>query len=134
MKPDAVNGWRPIDWRDVFGDDAACQSQPPSAPSSSACSTSHRSTTSARSAIAAPSASSRLNDVNTEDGTGLVHMAPAYGEADFYALSAAGLDVLVDPVDMEGRFTEAVPDVAGQNVKEADKTLDPAARRRGPPR
>jgi len=63
------------------------------------------------------------SDVNTEEGTGLVHMAPAYGEADFYALQAAGLDVLVDPVDAEARFTEAVPDVAGQNVKEADTTL-----------
>ncbi len=62
-------------------------------------------------------------DVTTEEGTGLVHMAPAYGEADFAALQAAGLDVLVDPVDAEGRFTEAVPDVAGQNIKEADKEL-----------
>ena len=62
-------------------------------------------------------------DVTTEEGTGLVHMAPAYGEADFFALQAAGLDVLVDPVDSEGRFTDAVPDVEGQNVKEADKTL-----------
>jgi len=62
-------------------------------------------------------------DTTTEDGTGLVHMAPAYGEADFMAFSAAGLDVLVDPVDAEGRFTSAVPEVAGTNVKEADPTL-----------
>lgn len=63
------------------------------------------------------------SDVNTEEGTGLVHMAPAYGEADFYALQAAGLDVLVDPVDAEGRFTDAVPDVVGENVKDADPKL-----------
>ncbi len=63
------------------------------------------------------------DDVTTEEGTGLVHMAPAYGEADFYALQAAGLDVLVDPVDFEGRFTAAVPDVAGVNIKEADARL-----------
>ena len=63
------------------------------------------------------------DDVTTEDGTGLVHMAPAYGEADFFALQAAGLDVLVDPIDLEGKFTDAVPDVAGVNIKEADKTL-----------
>ncbi|MBT8202118.1 MAG: class I tRNA ligase family protein, partial [Acidimicrobiia bacterium] len=56
-------------------------------------------------------------EVTTTEGTGLVHMAPAYGEADFYALQNAGLDVLVDPIDLEARFTEAVPDVAGQNVK-----------------
>jgi isoleucyl-tRNA synthetase len=62
-------------------------------------------------------------DVTTTEGTGLVHMAPAYGEADFFALQAAGLDVLVDPVDLEGRFTEAVPEVAGMNIKEADAVL-----------
>ncbi len=62
-------------------------------------------------------------DVTTEEGTGLVHMAPAYGEADFYALQDAGLDVLVDPVDDEGRFTGEVPDVAGMNIKDADAAL-----------
>jgi isoleucyl-tRNA synthetase len=62
-------------------------------------------------------------DVNTDEGTGLVHMAPAYGEADFYALQSAGLDVLVDPIDAQARFTEAVPDVAGEYVKDADATL-----------
>ncbi len=63
------------------------------------------------------------DDVTTEEGTGLVHMAPAYGEADFYSLQAAGLDVLVDPVDFTGKFTDAVPDVAGVNIKEADARL-----------
>ncbi|HEX2420957.1 MAG TPA: isoleucine--tRNA ligase, partial [Acidimicrobiia bacterium] len=63
------------------------------------------------------------DEVSTEDGTGLVHMAPAYGEADFAALAAAGLDVLVDPIDSEGRFTDAVPEVSGINLKEADATL-----------
>jgi isoleucyl-tRNA synthetase len=61
--------------------------------------------------------------VTVDDGTGLVHMAPAYGEADFYALKDAGIALLVDPVDAEGNFTEAVADVAGVNVKEADSTL-----------
>jgi isoleucyl-tRNA synthetase len=63
------------------------------------------------------------NDVTTDEGTGLVHMAPAYGEADFRALAEAKIDVLVDPVDAEARFTEDVPDVAGMNVKDADATL-----------
>jgi isoleucyl-tRNA synthetase len=62
-------------------------------------------------------------DVSTEEGTGLVHMAPAFGEADFLAFQASGLDVLVDPVDAEGKFTRAVPEVAGINVKEADPVL-----------
>ncbi len=70
-------------------------------------------------------------DVNTSEGTGLVHMAPAYGEADFYALQSAGLDVLVDPIDLEARFTEAVPEVAGQNVKDADATLIRLLKERG---
>ena len=61
--------------------------------------------------------------VTTEEGTGLVHMAPAYGEADFFALQNAGLDVLIDPVDAEGNFTDDVPPVAGVNIKEADHTL-----------
>ena len=63
------------------------------------------------------------DETSTEDGTGLVHMAPAYGEVDFYTLQAAGLNVLVDPVDAEARFTEEVPDVAGMYVKDADAKL-----------
>jgi isoleucyl-tRNA synthetase len=70
-------------------------------------------------------------DVNTEEGTGLVHMAPAYGEADFLALQSAGLDVLVDPIDAEARFTDQVPDVAGLNVKDADATLIQLLKERG---
>ncbi|MFB3044589.1 MAG: class I tRNA ligase family protein, partial [Acidimicrobiia bacterium] len=58
-----------------------------------------------------------------EEGTGLVHMAPAYGEVDFYTLQNAGISVLVDPVDGGGNFTDEVPDVSGMNIKEADATL-----------
>ena len=70
-------------------------------------------------------------DVTTDEGTGLVHMAPAYGEADFFALQAAGLDVLVDPVDLEGRFTDDVPEVAGMNIKDADSVLMDLLKNRG---
>lgn len=63
------------------------------------------------------------DDVSVDEGTGLVHMAPAYGEADFVAVAAAGIDVMVDPIDAEARFTSEVPDVEGQNVKDADSTL-----------
>ncbi len=62
-------------------------------------------------------------DVTTGEGTGLVHMAPAYGEADFIALEEAGIDLLVDPVDLEARFTAEVPEVAGMHVKDADDVL-----------
>lgn len=62
-------------------------------------------------------------EVTAEEGTGLVHMAPAYGEADFDAFAANNLSLMVDPIDAEGRFTDQAPDVAGQNVKDADRTL-----------
>jgi isoleucyl-tRNA synthetase len=70
-------------------------------------------------------------DVTTEEGTGLVHMAPAYGEADFYALADAGIPVMLDPVDAQARFTDAVPDVAGMYVKDADAKLIDLLKRRG---
>ncbi len=60
--------------------------------------------------------------VSTESGTGLVHMAPAFGEDDFAACQKIGIDP-VDPVDEEGRFTEPVVDYKGQNIKEADKPI-----------
>ncbi|MEX0666746.1 MAG: class I tRNA ligase family protein, partial [Acidimicrobiia bacterium] len=69
--------------------------------------------------------------VTTDDGTGLVHMAPAYGEADYLTLQAAGLDTLIDPIDAQGRFTEAVPDVAGLNIKDADAILIGMLKERG---
>lgn len=57
--------------------------------------------------------------VSTEDGTGVVHIAPGFGEDDYRLGQAAGLTA-VCPVDDEGRFTEAVPDYTGREVKEAD--------------
>src|SRR5262249_29173368 len=44
--------------------------------------------------------------VTTEDGTGVVHLAPAYGEDDFRVCGRAGI-ALVDPLDGEARFTNA---------------------------
>ena len=60
--------------------------------------------------------------VTTEDGTGIVHMAPAFGEEDFYACQQAGIP-LVNPVDDDGRFTPVVSDFAGLHVKEADPKI-----------
>jgi len=63
-------------------------------------------------------------NVSTEEGTGLVHTSPAHGEDDFVAFADAGLeDLLVDPVDAEGRFTDAVPPFARMNVKQADAAI-----------
>jgi isoleucyl-tRNA synthetase len=60
--------------------------------------------------------------VSTEDGTGIVHMAPAYGEDDWRICQREDIP-LRDAVDDEGKFTAAVSLVEGQPVKEADKTL-----------
>lgn len=60
--------------------------------------------------------------VSTEDGSGLVHQAPAYGEDDFVIGQENGLPVF-RPIGPDGRFTEAVPPYAGQGFKEADKAI-----------
>lgn len=72
-----------------------------------------------------------MDGVTTEDGSGLVHAAPAYGEADFLAFRKAGIDALVDPIDLEARFTDEVPEVAGLHVKAADPVLIDLLRDRG---
>ena len=43
--------------------------------------------------------------VSAEDGTGIVHIAPAFGEDDYQACRKYDLD-FIQPVDLEGRFTE----------------------------
>lgn len=60
--------------------------------------------------------------VTTTDGTGLVHMAPAFG-ADDYAIGQREGVTVVNPVDLEGRFTEQVTPWAGLFVKDADQAI-----------
>ena len=60
--------------------------------------------------------------VTTEDGTGLVHMAPAFGADDMETGRAHGLPV-VNPVRPDGRFEEWVPLVGGMFFKQADEPL-----------
>ena len=60
--------------------------------------------------------------VTTQDGTGIVHQAPAFGEDDFRVCRAAGIG-LVDPLDREGRFLAPVSDFEGLFCKEADKPI-----------
>lgn len=60
--------------------------------------------------------------VTIEDGTGIVHLAPAYGEDDFRICRAKGID-LVDPLDSEARFQEPVSEYVGQFCKDADKAI-----------
>ncbi len=60
--------------------------------------------------------------VTIESGTGIVHMAPAFGEEDYFACQKEGLPI-VNPVDDDGMFTAEVPTYKGRRVKEADKDI-----------
>ena len=61
--------------------------------------------------------------VTTEEGTGLVHLAPAFGEVDRQIGRDNGLPSL-NPVGPDGRFTDAVPWLAGRDVREANHDIN----------
>ena len=61
--------------------------------------------------------------VTTDEGTGIVHQAPAFGEDDYRVLQANGIAAFACPVTMSGRFTDEVTDFAGTPVKDADKDI-----------
>ncbi|MDT8397903.1 MAG: isoleucine--tRNA ligase [Pseudomonadales bacterium] len=61
--------------------------------------------------------------VTTDSGTGIVHLAPAFGEDDYRVMKAANVAALVCPIDIAGRFTDEVGDFAGMYVKDADKGI-----------
>ncbi|WP_332448387.1 isoleucine--tRNA ligase [Sphaerochaeta sp.] len=60
--------------------------------------------------------------VTTEDGCGIVHTAPGFGEDDYKVLKGTGIPV-VCPVDEECKFTQEVPDFQGRFVKDTDKDV-----------
>ncbi|MFP4383302.1 MAG: isoleucine--tRNA ligase [Spirochaetia bacterium] len=60
--------------------------------------------------------------VTVEDGTGIVHAAPGFGEEDYEAFRDTDVPVIT-PVDGECRFTEEVSDFQGKFVKDADKEI-----------
>ncbi|MER7079404.1 Isoleucyl-tRNA synthetase [Saccharopolyspora kobensis] len=60
--------------------------------------------------------------VTTDDGTGLVHIAPAFGEEDKVVTDAADIEPVV-PVDAHGKFTAEVPPYEGLQVFEANKQI-----------
>jgi isoleucyl-tRNA synthetase len=60
--------------------------------------------------------------VTTEDGTGMVHIAPAYGEEDKVVTDAAGIEP-VTPVNSRGEFDSQVPPYEGMHVFEANKAI-----------
>ncbi|MER3523233.1 MAG: isoleucine--tRNA ligase [Ignavibacteria bacterium] len=68
--------------------------------------------------------------VTTEDGTGIVHMAPAYGEDDYRAAQKYNLPT-IHPVNRSGEFGSEVTDFAGKFVKDADPLIIQHLKQRG---
>src|SRR5918998_6153585 len=60
--------------------------------------------------------------VTTDEGTGLVHIAPAFGEEDKAVTDAAGIEAVV-PVDSAGQFTAEVAPYAGMQVFDANRAI-----------
>lgn len=60
--------------------------------------------------------------VSTEDGTGIVHMAPGFGEEDQNVCNAAGIET-VCPMDEHGQYTAEVSDWAGLHVFDANPLI-----------
>ncbi|MFU8812765.1 MAG: isoleucine--tRNA ligase [Balneolaceae bacterium] len=68
--------------------------------------------------------------VTTEDGTGVVHMAPAFGADDYDTCTANDIPMF-NPIDAEGRFTEPVEEFKGEWFKDADKEISRAIKEKG---
>ncbi len=68
--------------------------------------------------------------VSTEDGTGVVHMAPAFGADDYVVGQRVGLPVL-NPIRPDGTFSDVAELVAGMWFKDADRPIVQDLRRRG---
>lgn len=70
--------------------------------------------------------------VSTEDGTGVVHIAPGFGQDDFEACRAYQEDFpIVCPVDEAGKFTCEVPDFEGKQVFETNEAVLQILKERG---
>ena len=68
--------------------------------------------------------------VTVEDGTGLVHQSPGFGEIDRQIARENGLPTL-NPVGPEGTFNASVPWLAGRHVREANHDINDELERRG---
>ncbi|WP_115686467.1 isoleucine--tRNA ligase [Corynebacterium senegalense] len=60
--------------------------------------------------------------VSTEDGTGIVHQAPAFGEDDMFTCERYGIELVI-PVDADGTFTSLVPEYEGKLVFDANRDI-----------
>jgi len=68
--------------------------------------------------------------VSVSDGTGIVHMAPAFGADDFQAAQENGLP-MITAVNPDGTFADKVDFLAGTWFKDADKPITRNLRERG---
>ena len=68
--------------------------------------------------------------VDVAEGTGVVHMAPGFGEDDLAACIAAGIAVVV-PVDDAGKYTAEITDWAGEHVFDANPKIIRTLKERG---
>lgn len=69
--------------------------------------------------------------VTTDAGTGLVHMAPAFGEDDYNLCQHNNISTLLCPIDEEGRFDDSFSELKGQYIKDADKWIIKNLKERG---
>ncbi|KZT42443.1 hypothetical protein SISSUDRAFT_980077 [Sistotremastrum suecicum HHB10207 ss-3] len=78
-----------------------------------------------------------LNDtyVTADDGTGIVHQAPAFGDDDHRIAIAHGIlkpdEMPPCPIDDAGCFTKEVPDFQGLHIKTADKDIQKLLKQKG---
>lgn len=68
--------------------------------------------------------------VSTEDGTGIVHLAPGFGEDDQLLCAKYCIEPLC-PIDSQGKFTDEVSDYKGQQVFDANKQIIADLKKRG---
>ena len=68
--------------------------------------------------------------VSTDDGTGIVHLAPGFGEDDQLVANAAGIPTIC-PMDEHGRYTAEITDWAGTHVFDANPLVIRVLKERG---
>jgi len=68
--------------------------------------------------------------VTTEEGTGVVHTAPAFGADDFATAQKTDIPMF-NPINAEGRFEDIIEEFAGQWFKDADKEISRAIKEKG---
>ncbi|PLX18238.1 MAG: isoleucine--tRNA ligase [Candidatus Muiribacterium halophilum] len=67
--------------------------------------------------------------VSMDDGTGIVHIAPAFGEDDYQVGQKHNL-AFFQPIDLQGRFEDIVEEFKGMFVKDADPEIITRLKRR----